>query len=525
MAQKNKLSVMVARRINDYNVSKRRRVDLKINYYKGLIEAYLNDANLYLVNETKYINALYDKKIEPLQIQLDGQSLNDMKRQKKLNNYDQKNYWRRRKYKTSLLRKESKETCQQLLDIWDQQLASDREQFEQQLKQDFPHQEMSQIDIDTIKTQINQLIIRKEQHLDRIKAKHQKKLAKIHRFKKGNDKRLEKLSSINKRLEQSILKYSQMRFEDDKQLLKDTEEKLALIKGDKTSYTASEEKSIHVLEQKIEKIKTVMAMLEDKNIHLSLTNLKMFFGGVKAVNDLTFNVKRGEIFGLIGPNGAGKTTVFNCITQFYKATDGQMIFKNKEDHIVDLRQYKTHDMISEGIARSFQNVELIWELTVLDNLLVAAHSLIITNFFDHMVHTPKWKREELVLRTKGLQILKDLGIIEYAFRSPYGLPYGVLKKVELARTLMTNPSLIILDEPAAGLNDAETEELARVIKKINQAYNVTLFLVEHDMGLVMSICDTICAISFGKRIGLGTPKDIQENPEVRKAYLGDDTDE
>ncbi|MDY0295258.1 MAG: ATP-binding cassette domain-containing protein [Acholeplasmataceae bacterium] len=279
------------------------------------------------------------------------------------------------------------------------------------------------------------------------------------------------------------------------------------------------------LEERIDLIETTSSMLNNTNIHLSISNLKMYFGGVRAVNDLSFDVKKGEIFGLIGPNGAGKTTVFNCLTQFYKATGGNMVFRNKESHLVNLYTKKTHDMITEGIARSFQNVELIWELTVLDNLLVAAHSLVITNYVEHMLHTRKMKREEKVLRNKGMQILKELGIEEYAFRSPYGLPYGILKKVELARTLMTDPSLIILDEPAAGLNDAETIELARIIKKVNKDFGITIFLVEHDMGLVMSICDTVCAISFGKMIGIGTPKDIQNNPEVRKAYLGDDSDE
>jgi ABC-type branched-subunit amino acid transport system ATPase component len=251
----------------------------------------------------------------------------------------------------------------------------------------------------------------------------------------------------------------------------------------------------------------------------------MFFGGVKAINDLSFTVKNKEIFGLIGPNGAGKTTVFNCITQFYKATAGSIIFRNKDGVVVDLNKLKTHDMIKEGIARSFQNVELIWELNVIDNLLVAAHSLLITNLLDNMVHSKRLSREEKVLRSKALQILTSLGISEYAFRYPYGLPYGILKKIELARTLMTNPTLIILDEPAAGLNDTETAELATIIQNINKEYQVTIFLVEHDMSLVMSICDTICAISFGRMLGIGTPKEIQINPLVRKAYLGEDDDE
>lgn len=290
-------------------------------------------------------------------------------------------------------------------------------------------------------------------------------------------------------------------------------------------YKVFKQKKIMRLEERIDLIETTSKMITDSKIHLSISNLKMYFGGVKAVNDLSFDVKKGEVFGLIGPNGAGKTTVFNCLTQFYKATGGNMVFRNKESHLVNLYTKKTHDMITEGIARSFQNVELIWELTVIDNLLVAAHSLVITSYIEHMLHNRKMIREEKVLRNKGMQILNELGIEEYAFRSPYGLPYGILKKVELARTLMTDPSLIILDEPAAGLNDAETIELARIIKKVNKEFGVTIFLVEHDMGLVMSICDTVCAISFGKMIGIGTPKEIQNNPEVRKAYLGDDSDE
>jgi len=287
----------------------------------------------------------------------------------------------------------------------------------------------------------------------------------------------------------------------------------------------SVEKNKDRIENQIDYLETYHKAFELSKIQLSVSKLKMYFGGVKAINDLSFDVHEGEIFGLIGPNGAGKTTVFNCITQFYRPTSGNILFRNKEGHLVNLNRFKPYQIVNEGIARSFQNVELIWELNVLDNLLVAAHSLNLTNYFDHMFHTPKMKKEETILRAKGFKILQELGIADYAFRFPLGLPYGILKKIELARTLMTNPSLIILDEPAAGLNDAETEELAKTIKHINKTMGVTIFLVEHDMGLVMSICDRICAISFGRLIGIGTPKEIQENPEVRKAYLGDDDDE
>ena len=246
----------------------------------------------------------------------------------------------------------------------------------------------------------------------------------------------------------------------------------------------------------------------------------MQFGGLKAVDNLSFDVKKGEIFGLISPNGAGKTTVFNCITQFYKPTKGEVYYEDKTGQVLLLNEAKVHNVIKKGIVRTFQNVELVWELTVLENLLVAAHSLFKSNLFDQFIHTPKLKKEEEMIRAKALKVLDYLGLTYLQNAYPVGLPYGILKKIELARTLMCNPRLIILDEPAAGLNDAETQELAVLIKKIRDEYKVTIFLVEHDMGLVMDICDTICAISFGKMLAIGTPKQIQKDPAVQEAYLG-----
>lgn len=260
--------------------------------------------------------------------------------------------------------------------------------------------------------------------------------------------------------------------------------------------------------------------LKDTKQIISLSHLTMRFGGLKAVDDLCFKVNQGEIFGLIGPNGAGKTTVFNCITQFYKATKGAVYYTDHHGDVHNLNDYPVHKVIDLGIARTFQNVELIWELSVLDNLLVGAHSLFTVNFIEQMLHLPKLKKEETILRQKAESILQSLGILHYKDLIPYGLPYGILKKVELARVLMSDPRLIILDEPAAGLNDTETVELAKTIKNIQRTYNITIILVEHDMELVMSTCDRICAMSFGQRLAIGTPTEIQSNDLVKTAYLG-----
>lgn len=253
---------------------------------------------------------------------------------------------------------------------------------------------------------------------------------------------------------------------------------------------------------------------------LRIQNLKMYFSGVKAVDDISFDIKKGEIFGLIGPNGAGKTTIFNCVTQFYKPTAGNVFYRDRFGKIVDLTDYKTHDVIKCGISRTFQNLEMVLGLSILDNMKVGAHSMYRTNLLDHFLHTKRLKDEEDVTQALAEDILKRLDLLQYKNDLPKGQPYGVLKKVELGRTLMTRPQMIILDEPAAGLNDVETEELAKTIRQIRDEFGCTIFLVEHDMNLVMNICDTICVTSFGKRLAIGTPKEIQANPAVQEAYLG-----
>ncbi len=256
------------------------------------------------------------------------------------------------------------------------------------------------------------------------------------------------------------------------------------------------------------------------DVLLEVKGLKMYFGGLKAVDDLTFNVKKGEIFGLIGPNGAGKTTVFNCITRFYDATGGDMHFENKYGEVVDLRNFKVHDIILQGIGRTFQNIELVKEISVLENLLVASTRSYRTGFFGHMIGLPSLKKEDKMLRAKAMKILEFMDLDRYAAWYAMGLPYGILKKVEIARALMADAKLIIMDEPAAGLNDTETAELTETIRKIRDEFGVTILLVEHDMSLVMNVCDTVCAISFGQMLGIGTTEEIQQNVAVQEAYLG-----
>ena len=263
---------------------------------------------------------------------------------------------------------------------------------------------------------------------------------------------------------------------------------------------------------------TIEPLPED--IILRARDLSMHFGGLKAVEALDFDVKKGEIFGLIGPNGAGKTTVFNCITQFYKPTRGDLHFVTKEGKTISLTDYKVHDVILKGIARTFQNVEVVKEVTVLENMLIAGTRQYSSGLFTQMFHLPLLKKEERIVRAKADKVLNYMGLSLYRDRLAWGLPYGVLKRIEIARVLMCNPQLIILDEPAAGLNDTETVELAALIRKIRDDFDCTVLLVEHDMGLVMDVCDHICAISFGRKLAYGTPEEVQASKEVQEAYLG-----
>ncbi len=510
---------------NNRNVRKQRHINLVIQYQHGLIQEYQMNYDRFLDVQRKKYDEYLNEDLRSFQIILDGEHQNDRIRTKKLASFDQKAYWNRRRIKTLNLKIHSVEKTNELLNEYDQKALIARNEFINQLNTKYPHLENDKALIAKTTEKVNALKAKREKQEAKIINKHQQICKKLEVQKEKIKASIKKLESKHVLLAKKIDLFNERDLKYNESKLVGLKQEIGAVNANNQIKPAKKFAKALKIQTAIDKIETKLKLHKEQDIQLSVKNLKMYFGGVKAVNDLSFDVKKGEVYGLIGPNGAGKTTVFNCLTQFYKATAGSMMFRNKEAKVVDLYNLKTHDMISEGIARSFQNVELIWELTVLDNLLVASHSLLTTTFIDHMAHDAKMIREEKVLRTKGMQVLINLGIAEYAFRSPYGLPYGILKKVELARTLMTDPSLIILDEPAAGLNDTETADLAKVIKKINQDMGITIFLVEHDMGLVMSICDRICAISFGKKIGEGTPIEIQNNPEVRKAYLGDDSDE
>lgn len=259
---------------------------------------------------------------------------------------------------------------------------------------------------------------------------------------------------------------------------------------------------------------------EMKKPILKVENLSISFGGLKAVSQLSFSINKNEVYGLIGPNGAGKTTVFNCITRFYRADEGSIVFNNRNNDDVELTTLKVHEIIEQGLVRTFQNVELIPELSIMDNVLIGGHSHFHSSLIAQALKLPRAVREEKRMREKAMEILTTLGIHERSEMIVASQPYGILKKVELARTLMPNPKLIILDEPAAGLNDSETIELAKRIRMIREKMNCTILLVEHDMRLVMDVCDRICAINFGKFLAEGTPEEIKKNKDVQVAYLG-----
>lgn len=249
---------------------------------------------------------------------------------------------------------------------------------------------------------------------------------------------------------------------------------------------------------------------------LEVKYISISFGGLKAVDSFNITIKKGELVGLIGPNGAGKTTVFNIITGIYKQDKGSILING-----IDITNKNTHERVNYGIARTFQNIRLFKKMTVLDNVKVAYNYRMSYNLFDSIFRTKRFQKEEEIVEQKALEKLKFLGLDDLKDELASNLPYGKQRKLEIARALITEPSLLCLDEPAAGMNPSETSELMNTIEKIKNELGITILLIEHDMKLVMGICDKIEVLNFGKVIAYGDKETIKNDPEVIKAYLGE----
>lgn len=245
----------------------------------------------------------------------------------------------------------------------------------------------------------------------------------------------------------------------------------------------------------------------------------MQFGGLTAVNNFSINLQQGELVGLIGPNGAGKTTVFNIITGAISPTAGRVIWRSE-----DITALPAHLIAAKGIARTFQNIRLFTDMTVMENVLVSFHHKLRSSFWSAMLGLPSYYREDAQIREEAMQFLYELGLAHLVDEKAGALPYGKQRRLEIARALATKPKLLLLDEPAAGMNPLETMELADLIQQLRHKYGLTIFLIEHDMRFVMSICERIKVLDYGITIAEGTPAEIQKNPQVIKAYLGEKTD-
>lgn len=260
--------------------------------------------------------------------------------------------------------------------------------------------------------------------------------------------------------------------------------------------------------------------MAEKKLVLQCSDVQIVFGGLCAVSDASFDLFEGELVGLIGPNGAGKTTMFNMVSGIYTPTSGQICFWDKDDKIHNINKFDPARLNKLGIARTFQNIRLFGELSVKDNVLIALHNQRRVSVFDVLFRTPKFRRDEQLMSEKAMNLLELFKISGKAEEKAKNLPYGEQRKLEIVRALASNPKLLLLDEPAAGMNPQETKELMELIAFIRSEFKLTILLIEHDMKLVMGICEKIMVLNYGRIIATGTPDEIRANPEVVKAYLG-----
>ncbi|MBN2538693.1 MAG: ABC transporter ATP-binding protein [Deltaproteobacteria bacterium] len=258
---------------------------------------------------------------------------------------------------------------------------------------------------------------------------------------------------------------------------------------------------------------------------LKVQNLGMNFGGLRALDDLDLDVGRNEIVALIGPNGAGKTTFFNCITGIYPPTDGDvLIFTQGRDSAERINGLKPNKVTEKGLARTFQNIRLFLNMTVLENVMIGRHCRMHAGVLGAALRGGSTMREEKKVVEDSYAILEKIGLARFVNEFAKNLPYGAQRLLEIARAMATEPFLLLLDEPAAGMNPHETQELDELIKKIRDEEGISILLIEHDMKLVMSLSDRIFVVDYGKKIAQGTPEEIRNNPVVIKAYLGEEVD-
>ena len=259
---------------------------------------------------------------------------------------------------------------------------------------------------------------------------------------------------------------------------------------------------------------------------LEVKNLTMRFGGLTALDSLDLAINQGEIAALIGPNGAGKTTFFNCITGIYKPTEGDVLIRPdaQEGSAARINGLKPNHVTRKGLSRTFQNIRLFSSMTVLENVMIGCHPVTHSGVLGAIFRGKSTRAEEQFIVDKSYEILQKIGLEQYVDELALNLPYGAQRRLEIARAMATDPFLLLLDEPAAGMNPMETQQLNELILKLRDEENISILLIEHDMKLVMTLSENIFVVDYGKKIGEGTPEDILNNPVVVKAYLGEEID-